>query len=348
MVSYGGNLRFNQSDLSIAPAADNRQEFGGYAQDEIFLSNLFRWIVGARVDHFDYLNDFVFSPRTTFMIKPRADQAIRFSYNRAYRSPSVINNFLDLVIAQPIDLGLFSPALAGRIYPLPVSIQGNPDLKEQSLDAFEIGYTGALLKRATVSAAFYVNNLKNDILFTQDRSVRLHGAEPSAGLAAAAGGDRGGARRQLSGPLHLPELRQEHAARLRARRERAGESRHRRLRQLLLAGHAGSEGLRSERAEHPGARIASTPASTSRTRRFLGDLSVNYSGSAFWQDVLDDPYHGTTEAYTLVNGGFGVRWADSKVTTSVKVINLANQDVQQHVFGDILKRQVVGEMRVQF
>ena len=41
--------------------------------------------------------------------------------------------------------------------------------------------------------------------------------------------------------------------------------------------------------------------------RFLGDLSVNYSGSAFWQDVLDDPYHGTTEAYTLVNGGFGVR-----------------------------------------
>ena len=24
--------------------------------------------------------------------------------------------------------------------------------------------------------------------------------------------------------------------------------------------------------------------------RYLGDLSVNYSGSAFWQDVLDDPY----------------------------------------------------------
>jgi hypothetical protein len=82
--------------------------------------------------------------------------------------------------------------------------------------------------------------------------------------------------------------------------------------------------------------------------RFLGDLSVNYSGSAFWQDVLDDPYHGTTGAYTLVNGGFGVRWADDRLTTSVKVINLTNDDVQQHVFGDILKRQVVGELRVQF
>ena len=57
---------------------------------------------------------------------------------------------------------------------------------------------------------------------------------------------------------------------------------------------------------------------------------------------------GTTKAYTLVNGGFGVRWSQNRVTTSVKVINLANQDVQQHVFGDILKRQVVGEMRVRF
>jgi hypothetical protein len=64
--------------------------------------------------------------------------------------------------------------------------------------------------------------------------------------------------------------------------------------------------------------------------------------------VLDDPYHGTTDAYTLVNGSFGVRWADNKLTTTIKVINLANSDVQQHVFGDMLKRQVVGELRVQF
>jgi hypothetical protein len=75
---------------------------------------------------------------------------------------------------------------------------------------------------------------------------------------------------------------------------------------------------------------------------------VNYSSSAFWQDVLDDPYHGTTEPYTLVNGAFGVRWGENKVTTSLKVLNLANQAVQQHVFGDILKRQVIGELRMQF
>jgi hypothetical protein len=82
--------------------------------------------------------------------------------------------------------------------------------------------------------------------------------------------------------------------------------------------------------------------------RWLGDLTVSYAGKAFWQDVLSDPYHGTTDAYTLINGGAGVKWAKNRLITSVKVINLANRDVQQHVFGDILKRQVVGELRVQF
>ena len=64
--------------------------------------------------------------------------------------------------------------------------------------------------------------------------------------------------------------------------------------------------------------------------------------------MLDDRYHGTTEAYTLVNGGFGVSWAEGSSDTTIKATNLANQNVQQHVFGDITKRQIVGELRVQF
>lgn len=80
----------------------------------------------------------------------------------------------------------------------------------------------------------------------------------------------------------------------------------------------------------------------------LGSLSVSYSGAAYWQDVLDARYHGRTDAYMIVNGGVGLRWTNGHVTTSLKIINLANSNVQQHVFGDILKRQVVGELRVTF
>ena len=41
-------------------------------------------------------------------------------------------------------------------------------------------------------------------------------------------------------------------------------------------------------------------------------------------------------------------WLGGQLTTSAKFINLLNEDVQQHVFGDILKRQVIGELRVLF
>jgi hypothetical protein len=39
---------------------------------------------------------------------------------------------------------------------------------------------------------------------------------------------------------------------------------------------------------------------------------------------------------------------NDRLVTSVKVMNLLNQEVQQHVFGDIMKRQVVGEARFSF
>ena len=40
-----------------------------------------------------------------------------------------------------------------------------------------------------------------------------------------------------------------------------------------------------------------------------------------------------------------MKWAAGKITTLVKVTNLFNKDIQQHVFGDIIKRQGVFEVR---
>jgi hypothetical protein len=39
---------------------------------------------------------------------------------------------------------------------------------------------------------------------------------------------------------------------------------------------------------------------------------------------------------------------DGRLTTTLKVINLFDVEIQSHVFGDVLKRQVIGELRVQF
>jgi outer membrane receptor protein involved in Fe transport len=354
VVTYGGNFRYNTFDLSLAPQADNRTEGGAYIQDEIFLSKMFRWVVGGRLDRFDYLDSFVFSPRTTFMIKPEENQTFRVSYNRAYRSPSVVNNFLDVTIAEPIDLTPFSVipglgGLAGKTFPLAVKSIGNQDLKETTLDAFEVGYTGVLNKRALVTAAFYVNQTKNDILFTEDTSKRYNALNPPPGWTAAGlpvgllalvpGGLPAqftylnfGKTTQKGFELGLNSTINDNVAAFVNYSYQAKPEPH---------GFALSE------LNLPPANRFNLGVNFNRDR-YVGDFSVAYTDSAFWQDVLDDRYHGTTDSYTLVNGGFGVKWAANRVTTSVKVFNLFNKEIQQHVFGDVLKRQIVGELRVQF
>ena len=73
---------------------------------------------------------------------------------------------------------------------------------------------------------------------------------------------------------------------------------------------------------------------------------MNYTDRAFWTDVLTAAYHGFTPAYTLVNGSFGVKWSGGKVTTAIKSNNILNRTVQQHVFGDLMRRSVIGEVRL--
>jgi outer membrane receptor protein involved in Fe transport len=344
VVSYGGNLRFNRLQLSIAPDADDRTEFGVYGQDEIFLSKYFRLMLGGRLDRFDYLDDFVFSPRTTFMVKPREEHTFRVSYNRAYRAPSVINNFIELVIARPASLA----ALGGPAnYVLPINIVGNQDLKEQSLDAFEVGYSGVVAKRAIISAAFFVNKLKNDILFTEDPAGRYTATNPPPNWPLPPAIINFIPGRSLPGRFTYFNFGHNTQKGL----ELGVNSRvHRYVDAFVNYSWQGTpdpEDFALSELNIPAKNRFNTGINIAY-QRYLGSFSVNYSGSAFWQDVLDDPYHGTTDDYTLVNGSFGVRWVDNKVTTTIKVINLANSDVQQHVFGDILKRQVVGELRVQF
>jgi iron complex outermembrane receptor protein len=346
VVTYGGNLRFNAFDLSLAPDAQNRTEGGAYIQDEMFLNKTFRLVAGARVDRFDYLDHFVFSPRVSFLIKPDENQTFRVSYNRAYRSPSVINNFLDVTLSEPINLGLFTPLLNGVIYPLPVKSIGNQNLDQTSLDAYEVSYTGMVLQgRAVISAAFYVNRVHDDIFFTEDTSKRYTSKNPPPGWPAilvpaldAIGG--------------LPGLfTYENFGRTIQKGFEVGVegSVNRNLHVYTNYSLQPQPSVNFDLSEiNIPAKNRFNAGFNFTKDRYLGDFNVTYSGSAFWQDVLDEPFHGTTKAYTMANGGFGVRWAHEHLTTSVKSTNIFNQDVMQHVFGDIIKRSVVGELRVNF
>jgi outer membrane receptor protein involved in Fe transport len=79
--------------------------------------------------------------------------------------------------------------------------------------------------------------------------------------------------------------------------------------------------------------------------KVFGSVNVNYASKALWLDVLNASYAGFTDAYTMLNAALGVRLAEGKVIVSLKGTNLTNEKIQQHIFGDLLRRSLVAELR---
>ena len=364
VLSYGGNVRFNKFDLSIAPLGDSRTELGGYVQDEIFLNNHLRFNVGARVDKFDNIADAVISPRLAAIIKPTAEQAIRVSYNKAFRSPSLINNYLDTTIINQLNLGLINPAFAGKTYNFPVDAIGNQALTEESIQSYEIAYTGVIAKRATVSAAMYWTTNTDEIFFTQ--TGRYRALNPPPGWINAL------APLPPTTALGVLEVLPPACAGLTSPCTKGGLPSEFSYRNLGTNKNKGIE-LGVDGAVNEALNVFANYSYQAKPDpdfdisevnlppqnrfnvgfnfsqgRYLGNLSVSYVDKAFWQDVLDARYAGPTDAYAQVNGAFGVKFAKDKVTASIKAVNLFNQEIQSHVFGDILRRQVLGELRFNF
>ncbi len=368
VLTVGGNVRRNNFDITIAPNAQNRTELGAYAQDELFLDPV-RLTIGGRVDKFGNLSDPVFSPRVAAVFKLAPDHALRVSFNRAFRSPSVINNYLDISIVNPVNLSALAPLLPPPLQPAvaqpfplvvraigsEVAINGQPqkELTEESLTAYEVAYTGTLAGRTTIGAAMYVNDIDDSINFVTLPS-NLDPYTPSSpppgwplppailGVLAQRG-------------IYLPRTAFTYLN-LGPIREKGLE---------LSVDHRISRGtsafanyswqadptIRSDANPYPASELALPPTNRFNigvnvdTARFLGNVSVNYADKAFWSDVLNAPYHGYSDAYTMLNGSFGVKWNGGHVTTLIKGTNLTNQDIMQHVFGDILKRSIVAEVR---
>ena len=240
---------------------------------------------------------------------------------------------------------------------IPINGQPQPKLTEESLNAYEIAYTGTVMKKTTIGASFYVNDLNNSINFVQlPPSLDPYTAAnpppgwplpPSILTVLASQGiflPRTAFTYRNLGPLRQKGV--ELSADYRASNT---------LSMFINYSWQGQPKILSQSNpadEYPTAELALPPTNRFNVGfnldggHFLGNLAVNYSDNAFWSDVLTSPYHGFTDSYTMVNGAVGARWMNGKLTTSVKVTNLFNQDVQQHVFGDILKRLVLFEVKI--
>ena len=349
VVTFGGNIRRNTFDISLAPTGADRNEGGGFVQDEIFFGDHVRWVVGGRLDKFSSIDSAIFSPRTTLMLKPNAAQTLRVSFNRAFRAPSYINNHIDTTILNEIDLSTLSPALAGFVFP--IHAVGDPDLKQEAMTAYEVGYTGVVGNRATVTASVYWNVTKDGMYFTPN-AFYSPGAPPP-GLPP----QLVGVLASLSPPVLLPSrFTYLNLGTITDKGVELGvDASVNRYVNVFTNYSFQAKPVAADLPPGTSINDINWPAKNrfnagfdfSRSR-FLGNLALSYTGDAYWQDVLDARYAATTDGHTLISGAFGVRWAGERLVTSVKVTNLTNEDVLQHVFGDVLKRQVVGEARITF
>ena len=80
--------------------------------------------------------------------------------------------------------------------------------------------------------------------------------------------------------------------------------------------------------------------------RYFATLAVTHQTRAFWQDVLDARYHGYTAPNTSVNLTIGAKWQDGRYSVALKSTNLLNKTIQQHIFGDIMKRLIMVEFKM--
>jgi outer membrane receptor protein involved in Fe transport len=366
--TFGGNVRRNNFNLTIAPAAQDRTEAGAYLQDEILLDRV-RFTLGGRVDKFGNLGDPVFSPRLAAVIKATRDHSFRVSFNKAFRSPSVVNNYLDTSIIVPTDLSALAPLLPAPLQPavakpfplvvkavgsqLPIGSAAQQSLTEESLTAYEVAYNGTIQERTSIGVAFYVNDLNSNINFTQlSPSLDPYtAANPPPGWTLPASILAVMASRGILLPrtaftyLNLGPIRQKGLELSVDSRIARGVS--------AYANYSwqGDPIVLADAHPFPAQELALPPTNRFNAGvnydgpRLLGAASVSYADRAFWSDVLTSAYAGFSDAYSLVGATFGVKWDQGRVTTLVKVNNILNQDVQQHVFGDILKTSAVLEVR---
>jgi len=318
VVTYGANLRRNTFDISLAPTGDDRNEGGGFIQDEIFLGDYVRWVVGGRLDKSSSISSAVFSPRTTFMVKPDAAQTIRFSFNRAFRAPSFINNHFDATILSEIDLSAVSPALASYVFPTRTT--GNPDLRQETMTAYEVGYTGVIGTRATVTASAYWNVTKDGMYFTP--TAFYSPGAPPPGLPP----QIVGVLASLSPSVLLPSM---------FTCLNLGTITDKGVELGLDAAVSRYVNVFTNYSFQAKPVASDLPAGTSindinwpaknrfnmgfdfSRSRILGNLALSYTGESYWQDVLDARYAATTDAYTLINGALGVRWAGERLRRPV-------------------------------
>lgn len=326
-LTFGGSVKWDRFDITIAPNGNNRVDGAAFIEDNVKVSSLVSFTAGGRVDKFDTTNA-VFAPRLSLLLTPKRDHSVRVAYNRAYRAPSLLENFLDVTLPAAI------PGVPNYIYPQ-VSV-GEPDLEMEKQDAFEVGYMASIGSHAVVSATVYTQQIANGIWFLPvgfysplspppawPFDPALVPLLPSTFTFMNVGKirDKG---IELAGQLEWPQFSINGSYTFQADPKLDSEL------PLQINQPASNQG---------GVTV------TYRRQPWAATGEFYFTGRAFWADVFTQPFWGFTDAYSSINARLSYRPRKWPGEIWLSATDLFDEKIQSHVFGDIIRRKVTAGVR---
>jgi outer membrane receptor protein involved in Fe transport len=329
-LSFGGGMRPVAYDIPVV-ADDDRFEASAFVEDRISATEKVGIDLGARLDYFDTFGLAV-SPRAALILRPRDRLSIRLSASRAFRAPTPVEDALVIDNVSTIDLGLPDP------FPFTIAIRGNPALDPQRSVGFELGMTAGLGERNLLTAAVYRKDVRD---FVELFPTAYYGpADPPPGWPL--------------DPSLVPPLPKALAY------ANVGQVIDQGV-ELKLDSRLGEGWWTSFSAtwqDDPDVKDAPGPINLPPSvmasfaggllrDRFRSSLALSWQDRAFFTDVAG--IAGWTNAFLQVDGS--ATWSFGKqrhLELTAGATNLLDERIQQHVIGDVIRRQSTLSLRCLF
>lgn len=152
---------------TIIGSSRDEHSQAAFAQVEFNFTDNLLGMVAARWDD-SSLHDAQVSPKAALVYSVNPNHALRLKYDEAFQTPSYLDRFLRIPVAQPVDLSVLEQALAPVLggVPLgfdnvPVLALGNEHLEVEEIISYEVGYSGIFAGKLLVNLTYYQSELDN-------------------------------------------------------------------------------------------------------------------------------------------------------------------------------------------
>lgn len=152
-----------KNTLMLGVREDNTS--GVFGQAEFRFTPELKFVGAARMDR-STLHESVFSPKAAVVYSPFANHTVRATYNKAFQAPNYSELYLN--VDHPyrgFTTNFLGAATTGLVY------RGNPNLKVEKIEGYEVGYNGVIDGTLFVTFDAYYNNLKD---FVTDLGAGFH------------------------------------------------------------------------------------------------------------------------------------------------------------------------------